>query len=98
LKSSSFTSSERKTTKCIISTPVKISKQTTKNSGRKACLCTGVEVGLPVDRYFTGLVGVLLQIWQWPVFLKSVPAAGILKMNVCSNCKKTNAEDVDLRN
>ena len=33
------------------------------------------QLGLPDVWYFTGLAGILLQIWQWPIFLKSVPAA-----------------------
>jgi len=32
-----------------------------------------------------------------PVFLKPVPAAGILKINICRTAKTTNA-DVHLRN
>jgi len=41
---------------------------------------------LPDVWYFTGLAGILLQIWQWPIFLKFVPAAQIL--NVLATAKK----------
>jgi len=36
---------------------------------------------LPDGRYFTALAGILLLIWPRPVFCKSVPEAGILKIN-----------------
>jgi len=48
-----------------------------------------LQIGLPDGRYLTGLAGILLQIWHWLVFKKSVPAAGILKINISSNCKQT---------
>jgi len=38
-------------------------------------------LGLPNGRYFTGLAGISLLIWQRPLFWKSVPEAGILKIN-----------------
>jgi len=55
-------------------------------------------LGSPDGRYHTGTAGILLQIWQWPVFFKSVPAAGIMKITFAVTAKRTNAEDVHVRN
>ena len=51
-----------------------------------------------IRRYFTGLAGTLLKIWQKPVFFKSVPETVFLINNLhfAATAKRTNAELIKL--
>jgi len=58
-------------------------------SCNQGCQKAGISPAWPIfnrpGRYFTAKLAVA---GKRPVFSKFVPAAGILKMNICSNCKK----------